>query len=282
MFGVTERLGVLQTTLGLSLSALVDEFASDPGAPPRTTPVVLLITAVGAERSAALGVLGERDIVDAPLVEIGGRYFDRFPWKKRDGSWDVFLGQPTEKGPHAAQALLQDFVKAYRPELVLMIGMCGGLPERGAREGSVILAHQVFSYEPARLRGGSAHWSPAGFRCAPRLLDLAHALASRGRFGDTSVLIKDYGSGEKLIDDLRSSLRQEILALSSDIAGFEMEGHGLLHAVWELQRVDRFEVAIVKGVADFGDGHQRNDKETRQRLATSNATRVALELLSAY
>ncbi|WP_433926336.1 HEAT repeat domain-containing protein [Sorangium cellulosum] len=246
-------------------------------------PVALLITAVGAEREAMLHMLRDTASIAPSLEEIGGRYFDRFPHAGRKGPWDVFLGQPTEKGPHAAQALLQDFVKAHRPSLVLMVGMCGGFPERGVKEGSVLLARQVFNYEPARLRDGASVWSPSGYRGTPRLLDLANALASRGEFGEIRVYTtKDYGSGEKLIDDLSSELRQRILDLSGEIIGFEMEGHGLLHAVWELQRTIHFDVAIAKGVSDFGDGKQQHDKESRQRIATRNAAHVAMKLLSVY
>ena len=258
-----------------------------PGEPPMTAvttnPVALLITAVGSERKAVLDLLRDEHAVAVSRQEVGGRYFNRFSWPGRERAWDVLLGQPTEKGPHAAQALLQDFVKAHQPELVLMVGMCGGLPESGAKEGMVILGRQVFNYEPARLREGASAWSPSGYRGTARVLDLANALSAEGELGDIEVkTTKDYGSGEKLIDDLASALRQKILGFSGDIIGFEMEGHGLLHAVWELERTMHFAVAVAKGVSDFGDGKLRDGKEDRQRLATQNAARVALKLLSAY
>ncbi len=93
---------------------------------------------------------------------------------------------------------------------------------------------------------------------------------------------KDYASGDKLIDHLGSELRQKILALSGDILGFEMEAPDLLHAVWELGRTMQLNVAVAKGVSDFGDGKLRTDKEARQRLATQNAARVALKMLAAF
>jgi nucleoside phosphorylase len=93
---------------------------------------------------------------------------------------------------------------------------------------------------------------------------------------------KDYASGAKLIDDLSSELRQKIIAFSGEIVGFEMEAPDLLQAVWELERTMHFDVAVAKGVSDFGDGKQRDDKDARQRLATRNAAQVALKLLSSY
>ncbi len=246
-------------------------------------PVALLITAVHAERKAVLDLLREEHKLAPSREEIGGRYFNRFSWPGRERTWDVLLAQPTEKGGPAAHALLQDFVRTHRLELVLMVGMCGGLPENGAKEGMVILARQIFNYEPARLREGESVLSPTGYRSTARVLDLANALAAEGELGAIEVkTTKDYASGAKLIDDLTSELRQKILAFSGDIVGFEMEGPDLLHAVWELTRTMHFDVAVAKGVSDFGDGKLRDGKEARQRLAIQNATHVALKLLSTY
>jgi len=243
---------------------------------------VLLITAVGAERRAALSVMRDA-AVEVVREEIEGRYFDRFSWRGRQGLWTVFLGQPTEKGPHATQALLHDFHRTKSPRLVLMIGMCGGIKEHGASEGDVIIARQVFNYEPARLRDGGSVWSPVVHRTSPRILDLANALGADGEFGDVVVRsTKDYGSGEKLVDDLLSDTRRQILALSGDIVAVEMEAPGLLHAVWEMQRTVNVNVAVIKGVSDFADGAQSTNKTERQRVASCNAMSVALKILSNY
>jgi nucleoside phosphorylase len=245
--------------------------------------VALLITAVGSERTAVLELLREDYGIAPTLEEIDGRYFNRFQWPGRDRIWDVLLGQPTEKGGPAAQALLHSVVQAQAPAFVLMVGMCGGLPENGAKEGMVVLGRQVFNYEPARLREGTLAWSPTAYRSTAKVLDLANALIAEGGFGSVEVkTTKDYASGAKLIDDLSSDLRQKIIALSGDVLAFEMEAPDLLHAVWELERTVRFAVGIAKGVSDFGDGKLRDGKEARQRAATRNAAHVALKLLEAY
>ncbi len=278
---------LLSGSAGASLAELINQSVS-PGiemaqAHVDANPIVLLITAVTSERSALLEVLQSEYSVTPSRQEIDGRYYNVFSWGSRGGCWDVYIGQPTEKGGPATQALLQDFVRKKHPTLVLMVGMCGGLPENGAKEGMVIMAREVFNYEPARLRDGVSKWNPTGYRCAARLLDLANALDSEHAFGDVEVKsTKDYASGDKLIDDLGSELRLKILALSGDILGFEMEAPDLLHAVWELERSKSVSVAIVKGVSDFGDGKMRDGKELRQRTATQNASRVVLKLLSEY
>jgi hypothetical protein len=92
-----------------------------------------------------------------------------------------------------------------------------------------------------------------------RLEELEHGHSGRMLEVKTT---KDYASGAKLIDDLSSELRQKILAFSGEIVGFEMEAPDLLQAVWELERTMQFDVAVAKGVSDFGDGKQRDDKDS--------------------
>lgn len=241
--------------------------------------VALLLVAVVTERKALLDELRDRQIATSD-DEIGGRYVDTFRLPGREKQWNVIVGQATEKGPHAAQALVQDLARSCEPELVLLVGMCGGFPERKATDTSVVVARQVFNYEPTRLREGQAPWSPTGYRSAAKITDISNAIAARGVLADVDLITgKDYGSGETLIDDLAAGLRSQLLQFSGDIVGFEMEGHGVLHAVWELQREKPLQVGVIKGVSDFGDGQMQNDKLSRQVAATRRAVRVALEIL---
>lgn len=244
----------------------------------------LLLVAVVTERRALLEELSAQGI--CPIEqEIGGRYVDSFTMLGREGlAWRVIVGQSTEKGPHAAQALIQDFIRQLNLTVIMLVGMCGGLPEHGATETSVIVARQVSNYEPARLREGHSPWSPTTYRGSARITDLANALAARNTLPDLSIMTnKDYGSGEKLIDDLSSDLRRNLLALSGDLVGFEMEGPGMLHGLWELQRSNiAIQAAMIKGVSDFGNGQMQQNKEERQVAATRRAVRLALEILRGY
>lgn len=253
-----------------------------PLASPQRT--ALILVAVTTERRALLAEAKEQNI-SITNDEFGGRYVDRFVLPGRSvSSWSVIVGQSTEKGPQGAQAAIQDFVRLLNPDLVMLVGMCGGLSEHGASEKSVIVARQVSNYEPARIRAGQTAWSPTTYRSSPRITDLANAIAARDIFPDIQIITnKDYGSGEKLIDDLTSNLRLSLLGYSGDLVGFEMEGHGMLHALWELQRNNpSIQASMIKGVSDFGDGLMRENKEARQVVATRRAVQLALEILRQY
>lgn len=243
----------------------------------------LLLVATPSEGRALMAELGAQKII-VEEDDCDGRYLDTFSLLNRNGDFRVIIGQSLEKGSHASQALVQDLVRAYHPEVVLLVGMCGGIAEHGARENSVLVARQVFNYEPARLREDQAVWSPTAYRTSARVTDLVNALIRRNMLPDVDILTnKDYASGEKLIDDLGSDLRQRILTYTDDIAGVEMEGQGMLHTLWELQRSGIVvQAGLIKGVCDLADGRQRDNKHWRQTEATRRAVRLALEILRRY
>ncbi len=174
----------------------------------------------------------------------------------------------------------------YEPSLVLLVGVAGGLDERGVGEGDVVVARRVYNYEPGRLKADGLEERPEPYRASARLIDLANALDADGAFagvlGGRRLYVRDYASGEKVLMDRGSELRRRILDLSPDVYAFEMEGHGLLHSVWEAARELNVQCGVIKSVSDFGDESMREGKDERQREASRRAVGVALELLRRF
>ena len=282
--GLLKLLNLLAASPAPDAAALLENAGKgSPAPPPAKGSTALLLVAVSNESKALLAELRQQSI-ESKEEKLGTRYVDTFPLLGRDRSWRVVVGQSVEKGPHAAQALVQDLVRETQPEVVLLVGMCGGLSERGAKDNTVLVARQVLNYEPARLRDGKATLASTTYRAGATVTDLVNRLIARDAFPDIDLVAgKDYASGEKLIDDLDAALRSHLMELSGDLIGFEMEGHGMLHTLWELQRDGRaLQAAMIKGVSDFGDGRMREGKEVRQIAATRRAVRVALEVLRRY
>jgi hypothetical protein len=149
----------------------------------------------------------------------------------------------------------------------------------------------VLNYEPQRLRPDGPSLKPSSYRCDPRILGCINALCRRGAIdraaedGEAAIelLIKDVGSGEKLIDDLNSPERARIVGLSGDLVGVEQEGHGLYHPLWEDQlRGAPPPYALIKGVSDLADGGMPEDKLKRQTRATLRALTVALAIIENF
>ncbi len=230
--------------------------------------------------------------VHLDTAQIAGHNCDQGVFSGANGnSWRIVLAQPIEKGPHAMHSVVKDMLTAERPELLLMVGMCGGIEEHGASEDAVIVAKQVVNYEPRRLRPDGPHLIPSGYRCDPRILGCLNALDRRGALsyvaanGESAIklLTKVIGSGESLVDDLASPERTKIVGLSDDLVGVEQEGHGLYHPLWEeLLRGTPPPYALIKGVSDLGDGHMQENKLERQKRATLRALAVALAIIENF
>ncbi len=251
-----------------------------------STVTAILVTAITRERRAALEELRAQEFSPV-LTKHDGRYHHSFTLERPGkDTLSCLVAQPSEKGPHATQALTSDLLRTFQPELVLLVGVAGGLDERGVGEGDVIVARRVYNYEPGRLKEAGLEGRPEPYRCSARVVDLAQALSADGTLIDVlqgrKLHVKDYASGEKVVMDRASELRQRIMALAPDLFAFEMEGHGLLHSVWEAARGTNVQCGVVKCISDFGDAGISEGKAERQRTASRRSVQVALELLRNY
>ena len=245
----------------------------------------LLITATIRERKAALLAIHEKFGVHSGQITIGTHHADVFEWPcAKEGVWKIVLVQPTDKGPLPMQALVTDFVNStQQPRVILMVGCCAGLNERGAGLGDVIIGRRVYGYQRQRQQRGEIVIATDPYPIEALFSEYINFAITRPEFESTitfPVHFKDFASADILLDDAESALREQICALSSDIVGIEMEGQGLAHSLWTARRhASNIVGTVVKGVSDFGDGNMAEDKERRQAIATTNSLCVALQLL---
>lgn len=248
------------------------------------TPDVVLITAMFRERTAAIAELRERGFMPE-MLEYEGRYYHRFVVSRsRKPALEVWLAQPTGEGAQTTHSLLDDVMK-LTPKMILMVGVAGGVQGR-VNEGDVVMARQIHNYEPGKDTTAGFLPRTQTYRCSAVLTDLANALHASGELAsalDDSRLHtdKDYASGEKVLMNPKSSLRQQIEAQSVDIIAFETEGHGMLHPLWERERkqLPPIPSGLIKTVTDLGDSAMAEGKEARQRIGSLRAMRVALALV---
>jgi len=244
----------------------------------------ILVTATDRERKTLLAELRDQNI-DAPLFEEGGRYYNRFTIasESKPPSIDCLVAQPTDKGPLPTQSLVHALNDSFSPEVILLVGVAGGVDERGVGLGDVIVAQNVFNYERAKITEDGYLARPQPYPCSPRVLNLVRALKANnlldGALAGKRLHIKDYASGEKVLMDKSSELRKVIIGFSEDIYGFEMEGQGLLHALFELSENKVIRGGVVKCVSDLGDPEMGVDKEAKQQEAARRASRVVLQML---
>ncbi|MGC0327622.1 HEAT repeat protein/nucleoside phosphorylase [Streptomyces sp. SAI-170] len=248
---------------------------------------VALLTAVPVETKALFHVLDERRLSTTEMQR-DGRYYDVFEL--------VTAGQPpvrvvttqaTDQGGQSAAAVTRDLLSTFRPNLVFLVGVCGGFGERGVSLGDVLFAREVFDHGPEKVRPEGGGLRPQVYRTDEQALRLVDRLHTRGRLdaslGDGELLVKDFASGEKVIAWRDSALRAQLLGLSADIGGVETEAHGVLHAIWETFKAKAFiGGAMLKCVSDLGDEEMTVDKKTKQTEAARRAARVALDVAGAF
>jgi len=169
-------------TLRAAFPASPRPWFEKPQESPSVSRIAVLLTAASIEAKSVYRGLERREI-RLESMRVAGRTFDFGGFTGTNGaSWRLVLAQPVEKGPHAMQSLVKDVLAELRPDLLLMVGMCGGIKENGASEGAVIVAKQVLNYEPQRLRAEGPSLTLSNYRCDPRVLDCLNAIDRRSSF----------------------------------------------------------------------------------------------------
>ncbi|SER37727.1 HEAT repeat domain-containing protein, partial [Actinokineospora terrae] len=248
---------------------------------------VALLTAVPVETKALFQVLDERGIATVG-VQRDGRYYDVFELSSTgQAPVRVATTQATDQGGPSAAAVTRDLLSAFRPDLVFLIGVCGGFDEHGVALGDVLFAREVFDYGPEKVRPEGGGLRPQVYRTDEQVLRLVNWLHTRGRLdaslGGARLVVKDFASGEKVVAWRESELRAQLVGLSADMGGVETEAHGVMHAVWEAFKAREFVGgAVLKCVSDLGDEEMGMNKEDKQTKAALRAARVALDVAAAF
>lgn len=247
---------------------------------------IAFLTATPLETQSMFEELRQRG-ANPRSIQRQGRYYDVFDLPSKGRAARVVLTQATDKGGQSASAVTHDVLAGFQPQLVLLVGVCAGFNERKVSLFDLIIARNVFNYDPERVQPNSMGARPQVYRADEQLLRLTSYMYNRGDLNDVlqgaNLHIKDYASGEKVIAWRHAALRARLLNLSTDLYGIETEAHGVMHAIWETFKADEFVGGgMVKCVSDLGDEEMSFDKEVKQRKAARKAARVALQLAAAF
>jgi nucleoside phosphorylase len=244
-------------------------------------PQCVVITVTDTEDSAFRDVLKGHKIEPPTFQkhEHLGYYYNRFFLQNQHCA----LIRPTEKGRDASRTLVNKLLR-YPPQLIIMMGICGGFNERGVKLNDVIFAHSIIDYERERLTDDKyrAGIQPQQYRTSPHLLELIAnfktelAQELKIRIHHEKIL----ASGDKLLA-AEHELRQKILNIHSDIYGIEMEGSSFYRAVHDAQ-IAHLDVTVIKAVSDFGDAQMAKGKEKKQQKAAKIAAQVTLKVIEQY
>jgi nucleoside phosphorylase len=236
----------------------------------------VILTTLAVEYRAVRAYLGELreeiDLSSGTIYEVGS-------FLAPSGNWEIVIAQ-VGMGSAAASIGTERALLRFRPEVLLLVGVAGGISP-GATLGDVVVATQVIRYDRSRLpRVGEPLFKFEVLQSSCRLLQRAQVeaareawLARRRHVTPTEppprVFIGKMASGEEVIDGHGAQRLSH-----RDVLAIDMEAFGLLEALHGTPDVD---VLVVRGIADLMDGSKV--PEARD-VAAHNASAFAFEVLA--
>ena len=276
------------------------------------SPEVVLLTALPVELEATLRALGI--FADPSKTAFGTNVWHTdVPSRSSARSVRVAVACLGAAGNVSAAATAAELAQAYRPRLVVMVGIAAGMRGK-CRIGDVVFSERVVAYEPAvllaekglgsRIRtslgrvlglGGSVREGrPEMYRLAHAIeqdvvayLASADAVVARLRSALAAM-----GVGLTSSADVTGEVRPRMATIASGekllrdpavLAGLRRDTHGKIQigemeaaGIAEACRRHGIDFLIVRGISDFGDREKNDDGH---RLASSGAAAVAADFV---
>jgi nucleoside phosphorylase/pimeloyl-ACP methyl ester carboxylesterase len=237
---------------------------------------VLCIAAAQTEFTAVLAQMTQQFGRGSTQSLSGGAgYAVRFIDPEAQTVW--YVASLPFQGETEAGVGVQSFVTALAPNLILMVGMCMGMPARKLQIGTVVVPNEVIGFDHQRLTLKGTTYRPHGVRVDSTLYKLARIVGTQN-FPYPVVLDKGLASATIKIEDASGSLVHQIDAAFPDVAAYDMEGWGFYRAT------DGKQCLWIKAVADSGEsqensGDEHRAKKSLQAEVTLNALDFAIRLV---
>ncbi|MFF0204428.1 hypothetical protein [Streptomyces sp. NPDC005017] len=184
-------------------------------------------------------------------------------------SWQVALAE-TGEGTLTAAALTERFHTWLRPQVLLFVGVAGGLKD-DIEVGDVVVATKVYGIHGGKQTPHGFLVRPEAWRTSHRLEQAArHALRGRAHFKPIAV-------GDVVLADAASAIVRHLNEHYNDAVAIEMEGAGVAQAAHLTGDLDAL---IIRGISGKADAHKhQRDAEGSQQPAAHNAAQAAVALL---
>lgn len=250
-----------------------------------TEPRALVVTALSLEFLAVRAHLRDLKEVVLPL----GMVAETGHFDGQSGVWQVSLSE-VGMGNERAALETERAIQALDPELVLFVGIAGGIKD-DVRLGDVVVPYKVYAYDYGK-DGETLLPRPEASEPSYRLFQHAAAVARNDRWRariilpegtrephEPRVVTKAIAAGGKVVANMKSNTARLIREHYSDAVAVEMEGYGFLralHAHPERQNL------LVRGISDLVEGKEASDSQGWQPVAAAAAAAFAFEILARF
>ncbi|MGW4463968.1 5'-methylthioadenosine/S-adenosylhomocysteine nucleosidase family protein [Micromonospora sp. NPDC004704] len=236
-----------------------------------------ILTVLPEEMSAVVDVLGR--MTDYTSYQMfGGAQVHEASVRTDHGTLRTVAMQTLQHGPRSAALAYRDLRQHYRPPIVLLVGIAGGIRSR-LDIGDVVISDEVIYYDARKetptgiLRRGQAQ------TIAPVLLHRLNEFFVRHR-GTVKLEPDEHfrihrgpvGSGDAVITDADSDIRIYLERFNERTLAVETEAGGVAQAFYEEINVDQTLRGwlTIRGISDLADrnkGHEHHDLAARHAAA---------------
>jgi nucleoside phosphorylase/phosphohistidine swiveling domain-containing protein len=229
-------------------------------------PSCVICTALPVEYTAVRAFLTDVE----PCHDSDGTSFEVGLFKRGTTAWRVGLVE-TGVGNVPAALLTQNAIRYFEPELILFVGVAGGMKDVDV--GDVVVATKVYDY--ARGKHTTDGFLPRAETRFPnyKLVQRAKALQHQPKW--QSVHFGPLAAGEAVLASRDAELFKQLATNCSDALAVEMEGSGFLSATYVSNR----DALIVRGISDLLTGKFDADATGSQQRASESASGFAFALL---
>lgn len=226
----------------------------------------VIITPLEEERDAILRKLPSytkiKSTEDDPRI-----YFQSdLPIDSGSGSYRIIIMPLLGMGRVQGATATNDAIRRWDPRYVILVGIAGGVEEKGVKLGDVLVSDEIVDYELQKItkKGPDIRWKV--YNAGARLLGAAQNFIDnswvnlidiqRPYPGQPKRHIGPIASGDKVIDFAKALTKYR--ETWSKLIGVEMEAGGV--ALSTLQAEKRARFFMIRGVSDLADG-TKNDPE---------------------
>ncbi|CAE6968436.1 hypothetical protein [Paraburkholderia domus] len=239
---------------------------------------VLCVVAAQAEFSAVLKGLTNEFGPGSNQAAGGAGYAVRFVDPQTRVTW--YVACLTFQAAVDAVLSVTSYSRELSASLILMVGMCMGMPMRQLKVGTVIVPNEVTSFDHQRLTREGPIYRPHGDRVDKGLYRLARIVGAQ-TLPYPVVVDKGLASSSAKVEHIDTSLVQLIEQSFPDAVAYDMEGWGFYRAS------DGMQSLWIKAIADSGEAQgqasgERAAKNALQADATLNALDFAIRLIRAH
>jgi adenosylhomocysteine nucleosidase len=247
-----------------------------------------VITVLSVETHAMTTALARAGSLRRRVLEDGSRCHEADV--EVDGnSLRMVVMQAVDRGQRSMVIAFERLRRYYAPTVVVLVGIAGGI-HPAIRIGDVVVVEEVIYYDLRKetpvgtVHRGQSRPVPAAIRHAindffsskgePYRTSIADPLGISRPF---SVLPGPIGSGEAVVADVESNIRQYIAGFNDKTLALETEAGGLAQAFYEM--VGGAETSgwlAVRGISDLANP-RKNDEN--HEAASWHAAAVLLQML---